>query len=209
VNPKTLLSCLVLVFSTGCAITGTTTSASRKAAVATKKLVASYRSEQQRRINDINHGYQEASGKVFIEMARLMTEDTYQDFDREALRLSEKYIDEWSKDTAPGKVSADFLTMIEVDFAKLRASEAKLDEIRLNYAKQYENAAAQLNMLQQIEANLDAVSKTKSEWNDTQNALKALYKAYGKANPEPGKENAKTDASTNDPAVGPANARRQ
>jgi phage terminase small subunit len=190
---KIVFFLLIVLLSNGCALTGTTTSHSRGSALATKMLVADYRAEQQKRIQEINHAYQEASGKVFIEMARLLNQELTQDFDREALALSEKYIDEWAKSTQPGKVAADLLGVVQGDFQKIRASEARLNEIRANYAKQYDNASVQLNLLQEIEANLEAVSKSKSDWKNMQETLQRLYKAYQDSQEEPGKEEGKNE----------------
>lgn len=191
---------LLLAFSTGCAFVSSTTQDSRTSARETQRLVAQYRSEQQKRLDAINHDYQQASGKVFTEMTRLVNTELYQDFDHEALSLSEKYISSWEVATQPGRVADDLLQTIQADYLKLRKSETNLNQIRVNYARQYENAAAQLNLLQQIEANLAAVSKTKSEWKDLQQTLQIFYDAYQKSHAEPGTE--KPKATTGKTAEG-------
>ena len=170
---------LAIVLPTGL-LTGchTTTQASRDGATATKQIVANFHDLEQKQLNDINNQYDKEFGKIMTEMTALTWKEADQGFDRESVLIADNLAKDWKFQTQPGAISGTMLTTVQTDYKKLRSAEAALDNLRQDYTDNYKKAAAQLDLLEQIETSLDAVSKTPSEWNDMQTTLAMFYKAY-------------------------------
>jgi hypothetical protein len=186
---KNILAALALVLlmlgSSGCTTAG---HMSRTAARNAQKIVDQFKLAQMQRVEAANAQYQKDYGDLSRALCQLLQQDSEESLDEDAAVLTDSLISDWKTATLPGKFRDTMLSTVQGDYAKLRANEKTLDDARNTYARNYQNASMPLNLLNQIDSDLNALTAptgwTKDYTKDLDAALTGTWDAYRKTTQE-------------------------
>ncbi len=160
----------------------TTTKDSRQSAQQLQALVKQYRLAQEQQIDQINKQYQETFQKLIREEQKIENLTTLQQFDLDALQISDQLIWNWEQATQPRQFRDVFAASLQQQLARMADAESVIATARQNYANAYQNITVNLSRLKEVEAGLQTLATSPSNTKETLDLLKKLYAAYQKVN---------------------------
>src|SRR5262245_5050892 len=168
---------LAAMLGAGC----TTTATSRANAARLSRQLAAYRAEQERRITTLNRQYQQTYSRLIDDMLALESQKVSQEFELDAMAISEKLVSDWQTQTQPRQFRDTFQKSVEEHFARRAKADEAMAAARAAYANAYKDVIVELKGLDEAKANLDSLALTPSEEKEISDFLRALYTAYKKS----------------------------
>ena len=168
---------LAVMLGAGCTTTGT----SRANAARLSKQLTAYRAEQEKRITTLNRQYQQTYSRLIDDMLALESQKVSQEFELDAMAISEKLVSDWQTQTQPRQFRDVFQKSVDEHFARRGKAEEAMAAARATYASAYKDALIELKALDEARANLDSLASTPNEQKEISDFLRALYSAYRKA----------------------------
>jgi hypothetical protein len=133
---------VLLVACSGCY----TNDAARKRATDLAVDLDAYRSDQVKRLDDINRQYRFDYARLIAEVTRLRLNQFEQFLDLDVMEAAGELLTEWERETLPRKIRDRFADTLDRRRVRLLEVDKQIDDARAAYADAYQ--AVQLNLSQ-------------------------------------------------------------